>query len=262
MTVWLAVQCPDCQSTDVSKHGISAEGKKRYFCNNSECLRRTFILDNSHPGRARRVKHQIVEMSLNGSGVRDIARVLHVSPSTVIRELKKKKPHLQVVNQKLLETVQPEQVEVEIYKVEEEEEEEEPDAGIEASELDEMWSFVGNKKNPRWLWHGIDRSTGQVLAYVFGRRKDEVFLKLKELLEPFGIQKYCTDGWGAYERNLPIDKHEVGKKKTQRIERKHLRLRTRIKRLTRKTICFSKSEEMHDLVIGLFINRYEFDLAI
>ena len=263
MTVWLAVQCPDCHSTDVSKHGKSAEGKKRYSCNNSECLRRTFILDNTHPGRKRSVKHQIVEMSLNGSGVRDIARVLHVSPSTVIRELKKKKPYLQVVNQKLLATLPAEQVEVEIHKVEEEEEaEEEPDLGIESSELDEMWSFVANKKNPRWLWHGVDRSTGLVLAYVFGRRKDEVFLKLKELLEPFGVKKYCTDGWGAYERNLPDSQHEVSKRKTQRIERKHLNLRTRIKRLARKTICFSKIEEMHDLVIGLFINRYEFGLVI
>jgi insertion element IS1 protein InsB len=72
---------------------------------------------------------------------------------------------------------------------------------------------------------------------------------------------YCTDGWGAYERHLPAQMHEVGKK-TQKIERKHLRLRTRIKRLTRKTICFSKTEEMHDLVIGLFINRYEFGLLI
>jgi insertion element IS1 protein InsB len=81
-------------------------------------------------------------------------------------------------------------------------------------------------------------------------------------LEPFGIKKYCTDGWGAYERNLPESQHEVGKSKTQRIERKHLNLRTRIKRLARKTICFSKIEEMHDLVIGLFINRYEFGLAI
>ncbi len=50
--------------------------------------------------------------------------------------------------------------------------------------------------------------------------------------------------------------------KRERIKRKHLRLRTRIKRLTRKTICFSKSEEMHDLLIGLFINRYEFGLNI
>ncbi|MEM8675174.1 MAG: hypothetical protein AAGF83_15070 [Cyanobacteria bacterium P01_G01_bin.67] len=33
----------------------------------------------------------------------------------------------------------------------------------------------------------IDRVAGKVLAYVFGCRKDEVFLKLKKLLQPFGI---------------------------------------------------------------------------
>ncbi len=114
---------------------------------------------------------------------------------------------------------------------------EEPE--VEESELDRMWSYVAKKTNPRWLWHAIDRKTGEVLAYVFGRRKDEVFLQLKALLEPFGIKRYCTDGWGAYERHLLVELHEVGKRKTQRIERKHLRLKTRIKRLVRKTICFS-----------------------
>lgn len=51
-------------------------------------------------------------------------------------------------------------------------------------------------------------------------------------------------------RHLSLEEHEIGKRKTQRIERKHLTLRTRIKRLARKTICFSKTQEMHDLVIG------------
>ena len=92
---------------------------------------------------------------------------------------------------------------------------------IEEAELDEMWSVVGNKKNQRWLWHALDRRSGQVLASAFGRRKDEVFLELKELLEPFGIQKCCTDGWGAYERHIPEEQHEIGKRKTQQIERKH-----------------------------------------
>ncbi len=156
--------------------------------------------------------------------------------------------------------MKPEEVEVDIVRAEVTEELEV--AGIEESELDEMWSFVSSKSNPRWLWHAIDHRTGQVLAYAFGRRQDEVFLQLKELLEPFGIRRYCTDGWGAYQRHLPEAVHEVGKRKTQKIERKHLRLRTRIKRLARKTICFSKSEVMHDLVIGLFINRFEFGLSI
>lgn len=151
-------------------------------------------------------------------------------------------------------------MEVEIVQVEMNEEG--APEGIGESELDKMWSNVCKKNNPRWLWHAIDRRTCQVLAYAFCRHQDQVFLRLKELLEPFGIRRYCPDGWGVYERYLPEEMHEVGKRKTQLLERKHLRLRTRIKRLARKTICFSKSELMHALVIGLFINRYEFGLLI
>ena len=100
------------------------------------------------------------------------------------------------------------------------------------------------------------------LAYVFGRRKDEVFRKLKALLKPFGIQKFYTDDWGAYERNLDENKHEAGKRNTQKIERKNLNFRTWIKRLARKTICFSKLEKMHDIVISLLINKVEFGTNI
>jgi insertion element IS1 protein InsB len=129
---------------------------------------------------------------------------------------------------------------------------------VDESEVDEMWSYVGSKENQRWLWHAIDHKTGVILAYVFGSRKDEVFLKLKEKLEPFGISRFLTDNLGTYERHLDPQGHETGKENLQKIERKHLTLRTRIKRLARKTICFSKSIFMHDLVIGLFITYYEF----
>jgi insertion element IS1 protein InsB len=64
------------------------------------------------------------------------------------------------------------------------------------AEMDEQWSFVGNKSNQRWLWYAVDHATNTVLAYVFGKRKDEVFKKLKALLEPFGISRYYTDDWG------------------------------------------------------------------
>ena len=130
------------------------------------------------------------------------------------------------------------------------------------SQIDEMWSYVGNKSQERWLWHAIDHKTGQVLAYTFGLRKDEVFLKLKALLSPFGITRFYTDALGTYKRCLTPETHVVSKYNMQRIENKHLNLRTRIKRLARKTICFSKSTLMHDIVIGLFINRYEFGILI
>jgi insertion element IS1 protein InsB len=151
----------------------------------------------------------------------------------------------------VLERLNPTQVVVDIQRVEEEE-----------AELDERWSSVQSKEHPRWLWHAIDHTTGQILADVFGDRKDVVFLKLKTLLEPFGITRFYTDDWGAYERHLPPAQQVVGKANTQKIERKHLTLRTRIKRLARKTICFSKLDKMHDIVIGLFINRYEFGVLV
>jgi insertion element IS1 protein InsB len=128
--------------------------------------------------------------------------------------------------------------------------------------LDVTKSGQEPKKEQRWLWHAIDHLTGAVLAYVFGRRQDEVLLKLKGLLEPFGITHYYTDHWGAYTRHLDPEMHRPGKRNTQKIERKHLTLRTRIKRLMRKTICFSKSVQMHDIVIGLFVNRYAFGRAV
>ena len=161
------------------------------------------------------------------------------------------------MNHALLVILNPKQIEVEIWRADEFE----VRCGL-SSELDEMWSYVRRKSNPRWLWHAIDHHTGVVLAYVFGRRQDEVFLQLKALLEPFGIRRYYTDGWGAYERHVEAEQHTVGKENTQKIESKHINLRTRIKRLVRRTICFSKTARMHDLVIGLFINRYEFGRAI
>ena len=75
-----------------------------------------------------------------------------------------------------------------------------------------MWSFVGKKQEPRWLWHALDHGTGKILAYVFGRRQDEMFLQLKALLEPFGITRFFTDHWGAYARHLAPETHvEIGR---------------------------------------------------
>jgi insertion element IS1 protein InsB len=133
--------------------------------------------------------------------------------------------------------------------------------GIEA-ELDEMWGCVGAKETTRWLWHAIDHHTGQVWAYVLGNRVDHAFLALEALLKPFGITRDYTDRWGAYRRYLPPEQHIIGKLPIQKIERKHLTWRTRLKRLNRQALCCSRSTVMYDAVIGSFINQYEFAQAI
>jgi transposase-like protein len=85
-----AVRCPHCQSEEVVKYGWTSNGKARFRCQQRARCGRTFLRVYAYPGRVPEVKRQIVEMTLNGSGVRDIVRVLRVGPNTVIQELKKK----------------------------------------------------------------------------------------------------------------------------------------------------------------------------
>jgi insertion element IS1 protein InsB len=92
--VLLPVHCPYCQSDRVVKRGKSKSGQQRYLCQNEACAHRSFRLDYVYKGRLPQVKQQIIEMALNGSGIRDTARVLEISPNTVLKELKKKSPGL------------------------------------------------------------------------------------------------------------------------------------------------------------------------
>jgi transposase-like protein len=90
--VSVPVQCPYCHSTEVIKAGKQANGAQRYRCQNGQCARRIFLLHYQDRGRIPEVRRQVVDMALNGSGVRDTARVLRISPTTVIAVLKKS-PH-------------------------------------------------------------------------------------------------------------------------------------------------------------------------
>ena len=89
MTVMISVECPYCNSTEVVKMGFTEQKKQRYRCDNKKCSHKTFILDYKNKGYLPNIKEQIIDMSLNGSGVRDITRVLGVSLGLVISEIKK-----------------------------------------------------------------------------------------------------------------------------------------------------------------------------
>jgi insertion element IS1 protein InsB len=123
-------------------------------------------------------------------------------------------------------------------------------------EMDEFWSFVQSKSNQRWTWYAIERRSGCILAWHNGKRQDKDFLVLWKLLEPFPISVYHTDNWSSYSKYIPPKRHRIGKDRTWKIERKNLNFRTHLKRLNRKTICFSKDEVIHDNVIGMYIETF------
>lgn len=89
--VVVKVLCTECKSAKVVKFGKNRQGKQRYRCQNTSCEKETFILEYKNKGYLSEVKKQIIEMTLNGSGIRDIARVLKISINTILSELKKRK---------------------------------------------------------------------------------------------------------------------------------------------------------------------------
>ena len=129
MTVWIAVTCPSCNSTDVIRNGTSRQGKQRYLCRNQECPRCTFILDYSHNGYKPEVKQKITEMAVNGSGSARYCQSTFNQYSYSDERIKKKESKIEKVNRGWLESRNTKELEVTIQKV----------------EVDEMESYVGKK---------------------------------------------------------------------------------------------------------------------
>ena len=128
-------------------------------------------------------------------------------------------------------------------------------------EMDEMWGRVHSKNTPCWLWHAINHENGDVIAYVLGNRESTKLRQLTDLLYGLNlnISSVYSDDNFAYHDIIPPNILHTGKIYTQRIELKHLTFLTRLKRLARKTICFSKSLHMHKIMFGLLINVLEFN---
>jgi hypothetical protein len=66
---FIAVRCPHCQSEQIVKRGKTRRGTQRYLCQNTACTRGSFLLDYHNRGCLPEVKHTIIDMSLNASGI-------------------------------------------------------------------------------------------------------------------------------------------------------------------------------------------------
>jgi insertion element IS1 protein InsB len=218
------IDCPHCFSEQVVKNGKTQNKKQKYLC--KSCSKQ-FITDYSYNGCKSWVQELIVPMTLNSSGIRDISRVLGISTNTVLKTIRREAENLQDVTSK--------------HHI------------IDAVEIDEQWSYVSHKKNQQWLWYAWDRNNKKVLHHVVGKRTDHNCLELLKGLKSFHIKKFYTDNWQSYSKFITNSKHVISKKETQNIERNNLNFRTHLKRLNRKTICFSKSQNMHENVINLYV---------
>jgi len=219
------ITCPACSSLNIKKNGINKQRKQRYRCNGCG---KQFILKYAYRAYLKHIRELIVPMSLNGSGIRDTARVLRVSATTVMRIISQAAKNLP-----------PETLSKRVADV----------------ELDEMWSFVEKKKNQCWLWLAYSPKERQMLAFSLGRRTDQSLRDLLGKLSAVQITRFYTDNWESYQNLIPEVRHWIGKAGTQRIERQNLNFRTHLKRLQRRTICFSKTKKMLEAIVRLYIHQ-------
>ncbi|OFX21616.1 MAG: hypothetical protein A2033_15085 [Bacteroidetes bacterium GWA2_31_9] len=120
-------------------------------------------------------------------------------------------------------------------------------------EIDELRTYVGNKKNESWLMYAINKSSGVVVDFAVGRRTKENLKKVVTSVIRLNPKKIYTDGLNIYNSLIPKPIHKVFQYNINKIERNNLTLRTHIKRLTRRTICFSKSEAMLENCLRLYV---------
>jgi IS1 family transposase len=171
-------------------------------------------------------KELLVKMYINGMGIRGVARVLNTSATTIIR-------HIKSISAAIVPPV---------YKT------------GQTYEVDELRTFVGNKKNECWVAYALNRQTKRIENFVVGRRTKGNLGKLVSILLNRNPKAIYTDGLTMYRSLIPNIVHKTFARCTNKIERFNLTLRTHLKRLARKTICYSKSIQMLGFTINMYAN--------
>jgi insertion element IS1 protein InsB len=228
--------CPRCQSTDIIKNGTNYKGQQKFHCNACKAYG-TLAATRAYTAER---KEEILRAYQERPSMRGIQRIFGTARPTLARWLTHKAQTAPTVAETLA-----------------------PVQSGDALELDELWSFVYSKDNQRWVWIALCRRTRQIVAFYVGDRSERSCRELWSRIP--ATYRNChtfSDFWAAYQKVFATGKHHaVGKDsgETNHVERWNNTLRQRIARFVRKTLSFSKSDFYHELVLRLFIIRYNIE---
>lgn len=229
--------CRKCGSPQIVRNGHNRCGQAQYHCRDCGAYGVLF----PQGGYSEERKAEVLRAYQERSSLRGLARTFGISRQTITQWLKKKLLTLPEVSQTLTAATP-----------------------TDVLEVDELWSFVGQKSNQVWLWTVMCRRTRQIVAFATGDRSQETCRKLWAAIpESYKSCRSFSDFWQAYAAIFPAQTHQlVGKEtgQTAHMERWNNTLRQRLARLVRKTLSFSKSLWWHDKVIHWFILSYNASL--
>ena len=210
--------CKACRNTCI-KNGFQANGRQRYYCKLCKLNQQKVYTYRAYK---KGINGSIYKL-LNGCSITDIARVLLISRNTVARRILSmaeniRKPFIYESQQ--------------VY------------------EMDELCTKVNGKQC--WVSYAINRKSKQVIGFVVGDRSNGNLIKVVNSLLCLNPKRIYTDSLINYYGLLPSNVHNNARYQTNRIERFNLNLRTHLKWLSRKTLCYSKSMAMLEACLRIY----------
>ena len=214
-------KCKHCNDQNCIKNGKTSNGKQRYQC--SKCGKK-FITEYTYQGYNLNINQQIITLTKEGLGIRSTARVLHISTTTLLKRIIGIAQNIR----------QPIITKGKVY------------------EVDEIRTYLKRKSKLIWIVYALERATKTVVSFCVGARTNKTLNTVLKTLQ-FSEAKYIfTDGLKNYNYLITKAIHKVKRYGTNHIERNNLTMRIHLKRLNRRTICFSKSVVVLNAVLRIY----------
>lgn len=215
------MNCKFCKE-NCRKAGRQANGRQRYYCKGCKKYQQwEYRYAGYQPG----IVTMISKLVKESVSIRGIGRILRIALSTVIRRIKS-----------IADTIQKPPVPL----------------NRKTFELDEIRTYIGNKENQCWIAYALCSQTKQVVDFVVGKRSKRTLRMIVNTLLLSGVETIKTDKLNIYQSLIPSQRHISAAYNINHIERNNLNLRTHLKRLSRRTICFSKSLVMLEACLKIY----------
>ena len=219
--IYLMMNCSHCNQVCI-KAGKQKSGVQKFLCRTCRKYQQAHYVRNAWRPNTGEL---VVLLVREGLSMRGIARILSISLSTVLVKIRKVAAGISKPSRS---------VRKHVY------------------EIDELWTFIGRKTDEAWVMYAFDRTSKEVMDFRVGARTKENLRALTDLVIHEDPSRICTDGLKVYPTLITPEIHKVGSVHTRHIERHNLNLRTHLKRLSRKTICFSKSLAMLEACLRIY----------
>ncbi|WP_035692353.1 IS1 family transposase [Flavobacterium sp. F52] len=217
----MVMNCPKCKEKKVIKNGRTKNNKQQYYC--KMCSHR-FIEYYTNQAYKLDINEKIIQLTKEGLGIRSTARILKISATTLLKRIV-------CIARNITRPIV---------------------SRGKTYEVDELCTYIRHKKNYIWLVYALEKNSKNVVSFNVGKRTNKTLNRVLETLKLAEAKKIFTDRLKNYRYLIDEKLHSVKRFGTNHIERKNLTLRTHLKRLNRRTICFSKSLAVFNAVLKIY----------